>query len=86
MISLVKSCPVILDAAANIIRGNGEEFTTAWNLALSGYVSKLWFLRPDVGWFILAEALRLWFLRYFKLSPEVKREEIHTYPSSVMVF
>lgn len=60
---LVATYPTILDGACSTIRSNGESWTTAWNSALSGHRSKLWFLRPDVGVIILIETFRLWVLR-----------------------
>lgn len=60
---LVARYPTILDGACSTIRSNGESWTTAWNSALSGHHSKLWFLRPDVGVIILVETFRLWILR-----------------------
>lgn len=52
---LVSRYPTILDGACSTIRSNGENWTAAWNGALSGYHSKLWFLRPDVGVIIILE-------------------------------
>lgn len=61
---LVARYPMILDGACSTIRSNGESWTTAWNSALSGHRSKLWFLRPDVGVIIVLETLRLWILQF----------------------
>jgi geranylgeranyl reductase family protein len=65
---LVVRFPSILDGAANIIRRDGEAFTTAWNSALSGHGTRLWFLRPDVGPLMILEAVRLWLLRYLRIA------------------
>jgi flavin-dependent dehydrogenase len=52
--------PLLLDAAADIIRRNGEEFIASWSLVRTGAKPKLWYLRPDVGPSILLVALLRW--------------------------
>jgi len=51
------ACPALLDAAADVIRRNGEAFIAPWSLVRTGAKSKLWYLRPDVGPYIILVAL-----------------------------
>jgi len=49
--------PIILDAAANLIKKKGSRFFAEWALVMTGSKSKTWFLRPDVAPLIFIEII-----------------------------
>ncbi|GAM27555.1 hypothetical protein SAMD00019534_107310 [Acytostelium subglobosum LB1] len=57
--------PIVLDAAATLIGKRGSRFLAEWAAVMTGVEPKTWFLRPDVGPFILLEIFGECFRRVF---------------------
>eukprot|EP01113_Clastostelium_recurvatum_P041622 TRINITY_DN663_c0_g1_i2.p1 TRINITY_DN663_c0_g1~~TRINITY_DN663_c0_g1_i2.p1 ORF type:complete len:505 (-),score=131.11 TRINITY_DN663_c0_g1_i2:89-1603(-) len=57
--------PIFLDAAAKLVERRGASFLAEWAGVMTGLQSKIWFLRPDVGPFIVMEVFGEVFRRLF---------------------
>jgi geranylgeranyl reductase family protein len=64
IVHLLYRYPILLDAAAEVIKRKGEAFVGAWATAMMGGRSKLWFFYPTCSCPILLEAVRLRWRRW----------------------
>jgi len=70
---LIQTFPIILDAAVAVIKRRGQHFVSSWELVTTGAKSKLWLVRPDVGWMIALEAFSIYFWRLLSLLWKKKK-------------
>eukprot|EP01132_Coremiostelium_polycephalum_P001524 gene1524-1918_t len=63
--------PIVLDAAAKLIEKRGSRFLAEWASVMTGEREKWWFLRPDVGPFIVLEIFGEMFRRVFKPNKQI---------------
>lgn len=71
ILRLLYRFPILLDAAAEVIKRKGDAFVGAWATAMMGGRSKIWFFYPTCAFPIALQAfVLLWRqLRYGKLTP-----------------